>query len=100
APVVEVPRHRTLLDKRIVDALVVDGRRCNSPIRPIVAHDEFLSHWPDASRKADLVSADSLKVVAVFHWGNLSRVLFRTAPEDKNRRDVVRIGPERRKPRC
>src|SRR2546426_57725 len=85
----EVVRHRCLLNERIIDALMVNGRRCSSTIRPIVAHDKVFLNRANASRKADLAGRDPLKVVAVFRPGDLVDILFGAVEENQKRRDSV-----------
>lgn len=48
-------------------------------------HDEVLAHNTDRSGVSDPLRGDALKKSAVFHCGNLGRILLRGVPEDENR---------------
>ena len=66
-PAVETPNHGRFLDKRIVNPLMVYGRRLRPAIGPIMPDDEFPSHRADASRKPRLIAVDRLQEVAILH---------------------------------
>ncbi len=71
-----VPRHGCFLDKRIVNALVVDGGRLRFTLGFVVSHDEILADRPDDPRKTDLVSADPLEIGAVLHTCDLIDIVL------------------------
>ena len=87
--VVEIPRDRCFFKKRIINALVINVRRLRPAVGIVVPHDEILAHSTDRSGVSDPLWGDALKNGAVFHCGNLSRILLRGVPEDENRGNAL-----------
>lgn len=82
---VVIPRNGSLLQKRIVDTVVVDGRRLRATVGTVVIHDEVAVDGSDLARVADLVVLQPLQVPAVFARNDGLRIDVAIVAECKER---------------
>src|SRR3989442_9306172 len=76
--------NRGLVEKHVVDALVMDGGGGGPAVGAVMPHDELLADRADSSREADLLVPYDLQEHAVLSAGNLGRMVFRALPENQN----------------
>src|SRR6266568_833977 len=73
-----------LVEKHVVDALVMDRWRGGPAVGAVVPHDERLADRADSSREADLLVTYDLQEHAVLCASNLGRMVLRSLPENQN----------------
>src|SRR6266702_2428061 len=73
-----------LVEKHVVDALVMDRWRGGPAVGAVMPHDELLADRVDSSREADLLVTYDLQEHAVLRASNLGRMAFRSLPENQN----------------
>jgi len=73
----KIPNDRCLLG-RIINALMVDGRRFGSAVSFVVTHDEV---------SADCAYSSRLRVDAILYWCDGGGILFRGIPENEDGRN-------------
>src|ERR1019366_4568828 len=79
----------SLLEKGVVDALVVDGRRLGTAVGAIVAHDEVATHCGNLVRVGRLLAVRPLHVAPVLAGGDGIRIGVATVAKRKQRGRVV-----------
>src|SRR6266581_6554884 len=73
-----------LVEKHVVDALVMDRWRGGPAVGAVVPHDERLADRADSSREADLLVTYDLQEHAVLSASHLGRMVLRSLPENQN----------------
>src|SRR5712692_3261525 len=76
--------NRVLVEKHVVDALVIDRWRGGPAVGAVMPHDEMLADGADSSREADLLVTYDLQEHAVLSASHLGRMVFRSLPENQN----------------
>src|SRR5713226_1067680 len=76
--------NRGLVEKHVVDALVIDRWRGGPAVGAVMPHDEMLADGADSSREADLLVPYDLQEHAVLSASHLGRMVFRSLPENQN----------------
>src|SRR6266481_3725843 len=81
--IIEV-NNRGLVEKHVVDALMIDWWRGGPAVGAVMPHHEMLADRADSSREADLLVTYDLQERAVLRASNLGRMVFRSLPENQN----------------
>src|SRR5712691_7356149 len=81
--------NRGLVEKHVVDALVIDWWRGGPAVGAVMPHDEVLADRADSSGEADLLVTYDLQERAVLRASNLGRMVFRSLPENQNGREPI-----------